>query len=146
MKLEDLTQEELDNMLSEKEKMRTALDEYKKENKKFRTERDEYKAQADSTETLRNKAIETEAKLKLQAFGVKDVDRFAKYIDLSKATLDEKGNIAGLDDQIEVIKGDFPEVFDAKRRVGGKADAAANAPAAAPKTTTDLQLEALFGN
>lgn len=139
--IEELTQSDID-------KMETALERYKKENEKFRTQRDEYKAAAESGEAnakLRERTLQAEAKLKLSSLGVKDTDRFGKYIDYSKVTLNDEGEIAGLDEQIESIKGDFPEVFDSKRRVGGKVDAAADNPANMPKTTTDLQLDALFG-
>lgn len=139
--IEDLTQEDIDRMES-------ALDKYKSENQKFRTQRDEYKAAAENNEAnaaLRDRVLKAEATAKLTATGVKGADRFAKYIDFSKLEFDEEGGITGLDDQIESIKGDFAEVFDPKRRVGGLADAG-DKPAAdlAPKSVTDQQLDSIF--
>ena len=141
-KLEDLTQDDID-------KMEKALDRYKKENEKFRTERDEFKAAADNNEAnaaLRERVLKAEAAAKLTATGVKGADRFAKYIDFSKLEFDEEGNITGLDDQIESIKGDFSEVFDPKRRVGGQADAG-DKPVAdlGERSVTDVQLDSIFG-
>jgi hypothetical protein len=139
--IEDLTQDDID-------KMESALDRYKKENEKFRTQRDEYKAQAEAgeaNEAFKNRALQAEAKLKLTALGVKDTDRLVKYIDYTHAAFDDEGNITGLDEQIESLKNDFSEVFDPKRRVGGKADAAADTPPATPKSTTEMQVAKLFG-
>lgn len=139
--IEDLTQADID-------KMESALDRYKTENQKFRTQRDEYKAAADAgevNEKFRTRALAAEAKLKLSALGVKDTDRLVKYVDFSKVQIDDEDKITGLDEQIESLKGDFAEVFDPKRRVGGKADAAADTPPATPKTTTELQVAKLFG-
>lgn len=139
--IEDLTQEDIN-------KMEAALDRYKTENQKFRTQRDEYKAQAEAgeaSERFRNKALAAEAKLKLAALGVKDTDRLVKYVDFSKVQIDDEDTITGLDEQIESLKGDFAEVFDHKRRVGGKADAAADTPPTAKMTTTEMQVARLFG-
>jgi hypothetical protein len=141
--LENITQEDLD-------KMEAALDKYKKENEKFRTQRDEFKSMAENNEAnakLRERLLQTEAKARLASTGAKDAERFAKYIDFSKVGVDEEDNIVGLDDQIEAIKSDFVEVFDPKRRVGGMADAGDKNPAdLKTKTTTDMQLDAIFGN
>lgn len=139
-KIEELTQEDID-------KMEAALSRYKTENEKFRTQRDEYKAQAESGEAnaaLRERVLKAEAKAKLTATGAKDAERFAKYIDFSKVGIDEENNIVGLDDQIEAIKGDFAEVFDPKKRVGGQADAGPRSPVeTGAKSTTDTQLAAI---
>lgn len=141
-KYEELTQDDID-------RMEKALDRYKKENEKFRTERDEFKAAAEGNEVnakLRDRALRAEAKAKLQETGVKDAERFSKYIDFSKVGIDDEDNITGLDEQLEAIKSDFSEVFDPKRRVGGLADAGERNPAdIKPKSTTDMQLDSIFG-
>lgn len=147
-KIEDLKQEDLDAMEQSISKLEGAVDRYKKENQKFREERDEFKAQADAGEAnskLRDRALAAEAKLKLAALGVKDVDRLVKYIDYSKVSIDEQDQITGLDEQIEGLKNDFTEVFDPKRRVGGKIDAAADNPPQTPKSVTEMQVSKLFG-
>lgn len=138
--LEDMTQEDID-------KMEKALDRYKRENEKFRTERDEFKSAADNNEAnakLRDRLLAAEAKSRLAATGVKDADRFSKYIDFSKVSIDENDQFVGLDDQIDNIKGDFQEVFDPKRRVGGQADAGNKNPVdVQTKTVTEMQLDSL---
>jgi hypothetical protein len=142
-KIEEMTQEDVD-------RMQKALDDFKVENQKFRTQRDEYKAMAENNEVnaqLRERVLKAEAASKLAATGVKDADRFAKYIDFSKVEIGEDDSITGLDDQIESIKGDFADIFDPKKRVGGMADAG-DKPAAItkPADPTSMQLDALLGN
>lgn len=112
------------------EKMKAALDRYKKENEKFRTERDEWKskyedgvANDDTINKYKTSLARSEAKLKLQSEGVKDAERLVSRMDFSGVNVNDDGDIDGIDDQIEAIKRDFPEVFDRKRRVGGVADA-----------------------
>lgn len=141
-KYEELTQEDID-------RMEAALDKYKKENEKFRTQRDEFKSMAENNETnakLRERLLQTEAKARLAATGAKDAERFAKYIDFSKVGVDGEDNIIGLDDQIDAIKGDFSEVFDPKKRVGGLANSGDKNPAdIKTRSTTEIQLDAIFG-
>lgn len=139
-KIEDLTQEDVD-------KMEGALDRYKKENQRFRTERDEYKAAAEAgevNERFKSKALQAEAKVKLNALGIKDPDRIVKYLSWDGVDFDDKDGIVGLDKSIETVKTDFPELFDTKRRVGGRIDAAADNPANMPKSVSQLQAESIL--
>lgn len=139
-KIEEMTQEDVD-------KMQNRLDESKAEAKKFREQRDEYKAAADKNEvnaTLRERALKAEAKLAVASLGVKDPDRIVKYLSLDGLDFDEEGKVTGLDTSIESVKSDFPELFDAKRRVGGQVDAAADNPVKAEKSITEMQVDRLF--
>lgn len=139
-KIEDLTQEDVD-------KMEGALDRYKKENQRFRTERDEYKAAAEAgevNERFKSKALQAEAKVKLNALGIKDPDRIVKYLSWDGVDFDDKDGIVGLYKSIETVKTDFPELFDTKRRVGGRIDAAADNPANMPKSVSQLQAESIL--
>jgi hypothetical protein len=139
-KLEEMTQEDVDRMQS-------ALDDFKKENQKFREQRDEFKKAAEGNEVnakLKERALRAEAKLKVSELGVKDPERIVKYLKLDTVDFDEEDNVTGLDDSIESVKADFPELFDAKRRVGGKIDAAAANPVKAQKSVTEAQVDRLF--
>lgn len=139
-KIEEMTQEEVDAM-------DTALTRYKKENQKFREQRDDYKNQLESTEAsakFKNRALKAEAKLAFSALGVKNEDRFLNYINFDKISVDDEDKIVGLDDEVKRIQGDFPELFDKKRRVGGQVDANANNPAAPKKSVTEMQVDKLF--
>jgi hypothetical protein len=149
MKLDELTQETLDTLVAEKDKMTEALERYKKENKKFREERDDYKAQAEAgevNEKFKKSALTAEAKLRLANNGIKDPDRILKYLSFDGVEFAEDGTLTGLDDKIEAVKTDFPELFDAKRRVGGRVDAAADNPVNTAKSTTEMQVDKIFAN
>lgn len=139
-KIEEMTQEDVD-------KMQNRLDESKAEAKKFREQRDEFKAAAEGNEAnkgLKERALRAEAKLAVAGLGVKDPDRIVKYLNLEGVDFDEEGKVTGLDTSIDAVKGDFPELFDAKRRVGGQIDAATGNPVRAEKSVTDMQVDKLF--
>lgn len=141
-KLEDITQEDLD-------KMQNRLDESKAEAKKFREQRDEARVERDSgavNASLKERALKAEAKLKLNVLGIKDPDRVVKYLDLSTVDFDEEGDIVGLDDSIGTVKSDFPELFDPKVRVAGKADAAADTEVRTQKDPHALAIDRVFAH
>lgn len=144
-KIEDLTQENID-------RMEKALDDYKAENKKFREQRDEYKAAAESSadndginQKFKTRTLQAEAKLRLSALGIKEPDRIVKYLDFEGVDFDDQDNLKGLDERIDVVKADFPELFDVKRRVGGRADAAANTATKVEKSASQLQADRALG-
>lgn len=140
-KIEDMTQEDVD-------KMQNRLDESKTEAKKFREQRDEARAALDSNEvnsTLKERALKAEAKLKVATLGIKDPDRVVKYLDFTSVDFAEDGTLTGLDESIETVKGDFPELFDPKRRVAGKADAAADTEVKVEKDPHAQAIDKVFG-
>lgn len=49
--------------------------------------------------------------------------KITKLIDLDQIQLDDDGNVTGLDEQIESVKSEFPELFETKRSAP-KVDAA----------------------
>lgn len=71
---------------------------------------------------FRLKAIAAEAKLAIQGLGIKNVERLMPYIGTEGLDFDTDGNVTGLKERLEALKKDLPEIFDAKRRAGGKAD------------------------
>lgn len=127
-----------------------ALERYKKENQKFREERDAAQArvqelEGDDTATKwKRRTVEAEAKNRLMAAGIKETDRLVKYIDVEGVEVDDEGGLKGLDDAIEGIKKDFPELFDPKRQVGGKADTFADDPADKENSTSEMQAQRLL--
>lgn len=146
-KIEEMTQADVDALAESVSKLEGAVDRYKKENQKFREERDNYKAQAEAGEVnegFKTRALQAEAKLRLNANGVKDPDRIIKYLKFDTVEFDEKEGFKGLDESIETVRTDFPELFDAKRRVGGKIDAAATGDVKTEKSVTDMQVDKLF--
>lgn len=132
------------------EKVLNALKKANAEAKLFREENETLKTRISSLENadspFKDRALKAEAKLKLQELGIKDSDRLSKYIDFTKVEIDEEGNITGLDETIETLKGDFPELFDPKRRVGGAADAGSGKhEVKKPLSATEVQAQILLG-
>ena len=82
---------------------------------------------------------------KLSAEGLKDPHRFVKYIDRSKLEFNDDLEITGFDEQFEQLKKDFPEIFDAKLRVGGQADTAVKASVSTQYSASKMQAEQILG-
>jgi len=92
------------------------------------------------------KASQVQAKLMnekinkhLSELGIQHGDKLSKYLKLDTLSLTEDFEVAGLDEQIATLKTDFPELFDPKFIVAGKADAGVSTPVDTPMTASDLQ-------
>lgn len=132
------------------DKMKAALERYKKENAKFREQRDEWKSKYEeslsSDETLnmyKDRTTRAEAKVLLQKEGIKDADRILNRMDFANVTIDESGEVKGLNEQIESIKSDLPELFNHRKRVGGGADGS-NRGSAPSLTPTEQAVRRIF--
>lgn len=62
--------------------------------------------------------------------------RIAKMLDFDKIDIDDDGNLVGVEEQLEALREDFPELFDVKRRAG-RADAADKTAATKPKSSAE---------
>lgn len=95
--------------------------------KKLRVKYDELKADADTlreagSDLYKKRALLAEMKATLNESGVKSVDKVSKYIDIDKLDFDEDGNVTGLDETLQQLREDLPQIFDPKVVAGGKAD------------------------
>ena len=127
-----------------------ALNRAKSEAKKYREEKEElaYKLSAleDQNAQYSGALLRQKTKERIAELGVKDADRLLKYIDFQKLDADPLLNeIHGLDEQIDSIKQDLPELFDPKLRVGGQADAADKVVPEVGKSASELQARYLLG-
>lgn len=106
-----------------------ALDRAKKEAKQSRIEKEELEKQMLDKENqiakYSGKLLREKIEKEITKLNISNSDRIFKYLDVSNITFDDDLNIVGLDEQIKEMKKDFPELFDPKLLVGGKADAAA---------------------
>jgi poly-D-alanine transfer protein DltD len=120
------------------------------EAKKFREERDAAVGRVTELESdeslskMQKRVVTTEAKNRLMAEGVKDPERILKYLKAENVKVTDDG-LDGLDEVLKEVKTDFPELFDAKRRVGGGADGAEKTAPAVKKTVTELQADRILG-
>lgn len=87
------------------------------------------------------KSSKAEAALALA--GATKVARLVKLLDIDELELID-GKVDGLDEAIDELKGDYPELFSTKRRrksIAGEKDDEDAGKSAKPKTSSDRQLE-----
>jgi hypothetical protein len=127
----------------------TALERAKSDAKKFREQAEQLQNSLNEKDAAisqyGDKLISQKLSQKLAAEGIVDADRVVKFIDMSKISLDNDFNIIGFEDQLQVLKNDLPEVFDAKVRVGGQADAATKTSVSTTFSASELQAMKILG-
>jgi hypothetical protein len=67
----------------------------------------------------RKRTLRAEARSAFAASGTlskAQVNRLVKMVDLADVEIDDSGEVTGLDDQIDEIKADFPDLFNPQRR------------------------------
>jgi hypothetical protein len=89
--------------------------------------------------------LKDQVKKSIADLNLTNSDRLLKYIDFNALDFDEEFNIKGLDAQINNLKQDFPELFDPKLLVGGKADSADANVVDAKLSVSDKQAKLLLG-
>ena len=96
----------------------SALEKAKAEAKKTRLEKEELEKQLAE---LTNKTSLAQARLmdekilkNLSGLGLPNGDKLMKYLKIDQLQLTDDFEVAGLEDQIETLKTDFPELFDPK--------------------------------
>lgn len=100
----------------------------------------------DAVKKWRDRAIKAEAKVNLEAQGIKDAERILKYVDFDGVDFDDNDKLTGLDEKLSGIKADFPELFDTKRRAGrNSADIHEHRPAEKALSGTEAQVARIFG-
>jgi hypothetical protein len=126
-----------------------ALDRAKADAKRFREEKEALEINLNSRDQkiaeYSGKLLREQVKKELAAQNITNVDRLLKYIDFNKLEFDEEFNVSGLEDQVIGIKTDFPEFFDPKLLVAGKADSADAQIVNASLTVSDKQAKMLLG-
>lgn len=92
----------------------------------------------------KKRAIEVSARAALSTAGVKDPERVLGFMNVESVTMDESGKLSGFDESVAEVKSKLPELFDAKRRVGGQADIHEQGDIKQQKSTTEMQVDKLF--
>ncbi|NDB52115.1 MAG: hypothetical protein EB161_08235 [Nitrosopumilaceae archaeon] len=143
------TQESQEPVINDPKAVLDALDRAKSDAKKFREEKEQLEIDLNSKDQkiaeFSGKLLHEKVVQKLSAEGLKEPKRFMKYIDTLKLDFDENFEVVGLDQQLEQLKQDFPEIFDAKVRVGGQADTAVKASVSTQYTASEMQAAKLLG-
>jgi hypothetical protein len=126
-----------------------ALDRAKKDAKQFRLEKEELEKQlslaTQTSSAVKSKLLNQMITQHLAGLGIQNSDRLMKYIKAESLILTDDFELEGLDEQINSIKADFPELFDPKLLVGGKADSAHSTPVKQPMTASQKQALLVLG-
>lgn len=126
-----------------------ALDRAKNDAKKFREEKEKLENDLNTRNQLvaqySDKLLREKVKAEFEKQGFKDSERLFKFINFSELEFDEEYNIIGFDKQFKELKNNFPEIFDAKLRVGGQADGAASTVVNTRISATELQARKILG-
>ena len=150
--------EEIENEIRDPKAVLEALERAKADAKKFREELDALQGEMAELQKSRDALKETvktyeeggnEWKNRTKELLVKgqlgtNADRLMKFIDMDSIDFAEDGQITGLDEAVSKVKADLPELFDAKKRVGGAADLFDKGEVATHVTGTDAQVARLF--
>lgn len=126
-----------------------ALDRAKNDAKKFREEKEKLEIDLNSSNQkiaeFSGKLLKEKVAQRLSAEGLREPKRFIKYLDTLKLDFDENLEVTGLDEQLEQLRADLPEIFDAKLRVGGQADSSLKATINTQYSATQLQAAKILG-
>lgn len=120
-----------------------ALEKAKAEAKKFRLEKEALETQINESiskiSQFQSKLMIENVNKHLSSLGITHGDKLTKYIKMDALSLNEDFEVVGLDEQIATLKTDFPELFDPKFIVAGKADSGVTASLEVPQSASDLQ-------
>lgn len=90
---------------------KAALEKARKEGMEDAAKEAREKALEESTATWKPRVVRTEAKADLLAMGCSNPSRLIKLIDLDKVTIQEDGELLGLEAQLNELKDEWPELF-----------------------------------
>ncbi|MEL5958048.1 hypothetical protein AADR41_25375 [Streptomyces sp. CLV115] len=126
---------------NEIEAIRAALKKANEEAKTYRLEakalQEQLEAVQSETQTLRTNYLQTKAQDELRNAGLTNA-KASKFIDYSKVSVTETGELEGLQEQLDALKEDLPELFNAQQRVSGGADVADKREARPQKSSADI--------
>jgi hypothetical protein len=127
----------------------SALERAKKDAKTFREEKESLEAKLaqyeQDTAKFSGYLLKEKVTQELNSLNGINPERIMKFIKFESLSFDDELNILGLKEQILELKQDFPELFDPKLLVAGKADSADSAPVGKRLSASELQARAVLG-
>lgn len=97
------------------------------------------KAREEERSKAKSRIVNAEAKAKLTAAGAKgDLSRLLRMIDLDDVDVTDDGDVEGLDDEIDRLKTDVPDLFATKVKADPRTRRDAADKDAAPKAESDV--------
>ena len=146
---EEISQTDDEVTIEDPKAVLNALDRAKNDAKKYREEKEKLEAIIEEGKNTVQKYSSTLLKEKvaqeIAKEGIKDPERVLRFIDTNSLSLDDEFNLVGFEDQLSQLKADLPEIFDAKLRVGGQADAAIQASVSTQYSATEMQAMKILG-
>jgi hypothetical protein len=126
-----------------------ALERAKSDAKKFREEKEALEVQMkefnEKSSAVKRKLMDEKVNKYLSEKGIKNADRLLKYIKFDEVDLTEDFEVVGLQDQIDSLRVDLPELFDPKVVLGGQADSGSQSSVDAPVTASEIQARMILG-
>lgn len=123
-----------------------ALDRAKDDAKKYREQFEALKAEhedmSEQLTSIRGKIKDAALSSAIERAGAQP-ERVLRYMDTDKIEYKD-GQLEGFDEAFAALKADLPELFDAKRRVGGKVETEVNNSANSQKSVSEIQAERLL--
>ena len=116
---EEIETNELDQI---REALKTANGESAANRHKVKELEQQVQALSETAERVTAKYRQVQIDAQLERNGITNT-KITKLLDLGQIELDDDGNVTGLDEQIESVKSEFPELFEVKRSAP-KVDAA----------------------
>jgi hypothetical protein len=143
------TNQETEVKIEDPKAVLDALDRAKNDAKKFREEKERLEIDLDSKDQriaeYSGKLLREKILQKMSAEGIKDPGRLMKFVNTSNLSFDDDLEVIGFDEQFNQLKEDLPEIFDAKLRVGGQADASVKASVSTQYSASQMQAAKILG-
>lgn len=143
------TNQETEVKIEDPKAVLDALDRAKNDAKKFREEKERLEIDLDSKDQAiaeySGKLLREKILQKMSSEGIKDPARLMKFINTTTLSFDDNFEVLGFDEQFSQLKEDFPEIFDAKLRVGGQADASVKASVSTQYSASQMQAAKILG-
>lgn len=131
------------------EAMQAALKKANDEAKTYRLERNSLKEELDRAQTASQEFkagyVQMKAEKALAEAGLSN-GKAAKYLDYSKVTVTDAGELEGLAEQLESLKEDLPELFATTKSLARGADASDRREAQTQKRSADKLIANLHKN
>lgn len=131
--------EEIKDPMAVLESLRKTRDEAKEKREALEAAEQELESLRGFKSGSRNKAIERE----LRANGVKNPEKIARLMDVDKIDFADDGGLNGFNEAFELVRTDWPELFDPKRNAPD-VDQFKNDTPDTKLSATEMQLKALY--
>jgi hypothetical protein len=149
IEVENTVEEPVSTEIKDPVAVLAALERAKSDAKKFREEKEALEVQMkefnEKSSAVKRKLMDEKVNKYLSEKGIKNADRLLKYIKFDEVDLTEDFEVVGLQDQIDSLRVDLPELFDPKVVLGGQADSGSQSSVDAPVTASEIQARMILG-